>query len=66
MQHADLSTHVLTHDGREPVMETRKDASGSDFVRIGIKIRPAMRKGARIDKHGYDASNAMATQLPQW
>ena len=43
-----LSAHVLTHDGREPVVETRGDASGGDLVRIGMQVRRAMgRAGCR-------------------
>src|SRR3954452_9739038 len=49
-----LSAHVLTHDGREPVVETRGDASGGDLVRIGVQVRPAMgRAGCRRAGHRH-------------
>jgi len=41
--HADLSAHVLTHDGREPVMETRKNQRPA--------AQPEARVPQRLDKN---------------
>jgi hypothetical protein len=39
---ADLPAHVLAGHGRESVVEARGDTGGSDLVRIGMQVRPAM------------------------
>src|SRR4029434_603266 len=51
---ADWSAHVLTKNSREPIVETRKDASGSDLVRIGVEVGPAMgHPRCRRAGHGH-------------
>src|ERR1700732_5111689 len=39
---ADLSAHVLADHCRESVVEARSDTGGSDLIRIGVEVRPAM------------------------
>src|SRR3984893_15325602 len=39
---AELSAHVLDDHCRESVVEARSDTGGSDLIRIGVEVRPAM------------------------
>src|ERR1700724_4799797 len=39
---ADLSAHVLADHCRESVVEARSDTGGSDLIRTGVEVRPAM------------------------
>ena len=55
--HADLSAHVLTHDGREPVMETRKNQRPAAQPEACVPQRlDKNAKGLEIHRLAVDAA----------
>src|SRR6266566_5329326 len=58
---ADFPAHLLTANGREPIVEAGVDARGGNLVGIGAKIRPAMgdaRRGRTGHSHLGDVGRA--------